>query len=75
MNTISDYMTVKCPICGSPYTVWSTIMTDQSACPNCRNQAMSNIMTQFSLSDTGNAQVLVQIHKPTTFASSVKHDL
>jgi len=28
-------ITVKCPICASPYTAYSHTVTDQSACPSC----------------------------------------
>ena len=38
-TTISDYMTVKCPICGRPYHIWSTKCGDQSACPICQKEA------------------------------------
>lgn len=31
--------TVKCPICGEPYTVYSHYAFDQSACPECRGKA------------------------------------
>lgn len=31
--------TVKCPICGEPYTFYSHYAFDQSACPDCRAKA------------------------------------
>ncbi len=27
--------TVKCPICGEPYKIYSHTTADQSACPDC----------------------------------------
>ena len=35
--------TVKCPICGKPYVFYAYYAGDQSACPNCRNEARKNI--------------------------------
>ncbi len=31
--------TVKCPICGKPYKVYSHTSADQSACPACQREA------------------------------------
>lgn len=31
--------TIKCPICGNPYVVYSHYAGDQSACPPCRRRA------------------------------------
>jgi hypothetical protein len=31
--------TLKCPVCGEPYTVWDMYAGDQSACPACRLKA------------------------------------
>lgn len=31
--------TIKCPICGRPYVVYSHYAGDQSACPACRAEA------------------------------------
>lgn len=31
--------TLKCPICGDPYTVYDMHAGDQSACPKCRAKA------------------------------------
>ena len=31
--------TVKCPICGRPYKVYSHTVMDQSACPRCVQEA------------------------------------
>lgn len=31
--------TIKCPICGKPYVVYSMYAGDQSACPACRAEA------------------------------------
>jgi len=31
--------TVKCPICGNPYKVYTHFAGDQSACPKCRAEA------------------------------------
>jgi len=33
--------TVKCPICGDPYKVYSHTVADQSACPDCVRKAES----------------------------------
>ena len=44
MNDISDYMIRQCPICGKPYTVWSTIGGNQSVCPDCRRTALLMII-------------------------------
>lgn len=33
--------TVRCPICHTPYTVYSHMAGDQSACPGCRRIAQS----------------------------------
>ena len=35
--------TVKCPICGEPYLVYSHMAGDQSACPKCRRKAEKNM--------------------------------
>lgn len=34
-----DGKTVRCPICGRPYKVYSHYAGDQSACPICREEA------------------------------------
>lgn len=34
--------TVKCPICGRPYKVYSHYAGDQSACSSCRAEASKN---------------------------------
>jgi hypothetical protein len=34
--------TVKCPICGEPYKVYSHTVADQSACPKCVAKATQN---------------------------------
>lgn len=31
--------TVKCPICGKPYVIYSMYAGDQSACQECRDNA------------------------------------
>ena len=31
--------TLKCPICGEPYTTYDMYAGDQSACPACRAKA------------------------------------
>jgi hypothetical protein len=31
--------TLKCPVCGDPYTVYDMYAGDQSACPACRSKA------------------------------------
>lgn len=31
--------TVRCPICGAPYKVYSMTVADQSACPACVGEA------------------------------------
>jgi transposase-like protein len=31
--------TIKCPICGEPYKVYSHMAGDQSACPDCQRKA------------------------------------
>lgn len=41
-NSVCDYITVRCPICGKPYQKWSTIGGDQSACPQCRAKGFHN---------------------------------
>lgn len=33
--------TVKCPICGEPYKVYSHMAGDQSACQQCQRKAES----------------------------------
>lgn len=36
--------TVKCPICGRPYVVYPMCVGDQSACPQCRDEARAERM-------------------------------
>lgn len=31
--------TMKCPVCGRPYKVYSHYAGDQTACPECRREA------------------------------------
>jgi sarcosine oxidase delta subunit len=38
-----DEKTVKCPICGKPYKVYSMYAGDQSACPKCVEEAEKNM--------------------------------
>lgn len=38
-NMSSDEQTIKCPICGRPYKVYSCTTADQSACPKCVMEA------------------------------------
>lgn len=33
--------TIKCPICGEPYTFYAFLATDQSACPDCVAKAQA----------------------------------
>lgn len=35
--------TVKCPICGEPYKIYSGLADDQSACPAFRAKAEKNM--------------------------------
>ena len=35
--------TLRCPICGEPYTVYSHYAGDQSACPTCRAKARRSL--------------------------------
>ena len=37
--------TIKCPICGNPYKVYSHYAADQSACRTCINKAEGNANT------------------------------
>ena len=41
-HVISDVYTVRCPICGKPYQVITTMGGDQSACPKCVREGMQN---------------------------------
>lgn len=36
---MTEEQTIKCPICGEPYTVYMYYAGDQSACPECRKKA------------------------------------
>ena len=40
--TISDIYTARCPICGKPYQVITTMGGDQSACPKCVSEGVQN---------------------------------
>lgn len=35
--------TLKCPICGKPYTAYMHYAGDQSACPECRMEARRGV--------------------------------
>jgi endogenous inhibitor of DNA gyrase (YacG/DUF329 family) len=35
--------TIKCPICGKPYKIFSHYAGDQSACPSCVKEAEREI--------------------------------
>jgi len=37
-----DTKTIKCPICGEPYTFYPYSVADQSACPKCVAKARQN---------------------------------
>jgi len=36
-------ITVKCPVCGKPYAIFSMYCGDQSACRKCRNEARKDL--------------------------------
>lgn len=54
MNDISDYMIRRCPLCGKPYLVWSTISGDQSVCADCRRAAFGSPYDYTRYSGTAN---------------------
>ena len=35
--------TIKCPICGKPYVIFTFYANDQSACPECREEARKHL--------------------------------
>lgn len=40
--------TVKCPICGEPYTIMPYYAGDQSACTNCVDRARANLVDRYT---------------------------
>jgi len=48
--------TIKCPICGEPYKVYSHTVNDQSACPKCVTKAKHNTWTPIGIPQQENTE-------------------
>ena len=44
---MTNETTIKCPICGEPYKVYSDLEIDQSACPDCIRIAESKARGEY----------------------------